>query len=282
MVVIRRHAAAAALLLVSECDECEPDGARCQQAMPRAPSRCLDTHATTSAASTTPAQRHEQLLANFKRISGIYELDWSSVQPGDVRPGMIRAAVSGAAVSHQMERSAITAKCTSALRWCEHTVLDALIRTLQFHILFDVDDRGICYVRVHTRMHVAGLQTQWRLMMQNFVGDSVEPVVHSNFKNKRVHCGFAWMRVPPACIGVCECVCVCLCVRVCVCVCVCVCVYVFVCVSVCVCARARARVSVCACVCVWMCVPPTGIGELCLRCPCSLSRDVLASLKLRL
>ena len=213
MVVIRRHAAAAALLLLSTCDECGPDGARCQQAMSRAPSTCLGAHATTSAAFTTPAHRHEQLLANFKRISGIYELDRSSVQPGDMGPAMIRAAVSGAAVSHQKERSWIMAKCTSALQWCEHTLLDALIRALQFHILFDVDDRGISYVRVHTRMHLAGIQTPWRFMMQFFVGDSVEPVVHSNFNNKRVHCGFAWKCVPPSCIGVC--VHVCLCVRVC-------------------------------------------------------------------
>ena len=67
-------------------------------------------------------------------------------------------------------------------QWGTTTMLDSVLRLLQFHVQLDEDDAGVPYSRVHCRLKYLGLQTTWTLLFHVSLGVGF-PVPHLNLQH---------------------------------------------------------------------------------------------------
>ena len=134
----------------------------------------------------------EEMLSLFRRISGIYQLDWSRVRPGDVTPGQIRVAQSAIAGTTAAERGTLRRLFDSAFRWCEASAMDRILRVLQFHLQVDVDDDGVPYIRVHTRLRIGNVETPWRFSWQTSLDGHRPPVLFRNIVDQKAYTYLTW------------------------------------------------------------------------------------------
>lgn len=199
IVVIRRNwrgrKSSTGLLMCSKCptemlDEREP----------RQPPDA-STPASYGPEPTIGKVSQEEMLLLFRRISGIYQVDWSRVRPGDVTPGQIRVAQNSIAGTTADERGILRRLFDSAWRWCEASAMDKILRMLQLHLQLDLDDDGVPYIRVHSRLRIGNVETPWRFTWQTSLDGHRPPVRFRNIVDQQAYTYLTWTHSEKGCVG---------------------------------------------------------------------------------
>ena len=170
----------------------------------------------TKKVSAAEAVQQVRLLRTFQNNSGIYEFDWTSVQPVAPTPGKLREMIGAHTGYQQHHKDTDMKKELSWLRsvwsrmksfsvkeWCEEAILNTIVHVMQFHVQVDMDTRGIPYLILHTRIRVFDcFETPWRLVWKVSLDGNSEPTQNLNFRNRKVYSFFTSMQMAEGCLGI--------------------------------------------------------------------------------